>query len=561
MKGHTALQRSRHKAQRGSVLGAVLIITAFLAILAGALMTELSTNLLISRVQVNRIATEATVNSAIELTMNTLQTTPLQNGCAVQAALPPTNNQTAAVAYSGCTPVSSKGFNPSAFKSSAASSNPFRADGTHVMLPSAPPVDEYLVGDAGATIYRYPFGQLTSGQLTSKTPMSVGGTLTGPPTALMPDPNKNWISNLVPVNEPGAGCAMFCVALLAEDLNSLSTPSITCFMAAGAPVTASPAGGWNNPDVAFFGDANGSLFADSAGAGGSCAQLAPPIPMPGAVVAGPVVFPGPIGSVPAEDEVYAVLSTGVSSQLVWYSYKEKTNGKATFVIRSVVPLPWGSAIGIAIERPNLPARLAVTFAGGHLATIQVQLSLPNMLLSSATIPAAISGAPYWCQCPQSGGQIGVGAQNGRLYTFKTDLSPPASFAGSAPISTTPSADSLGDWFFATSDGLLYEVPALPFGIQQPISLSGLIGAANSIGSSPVAGDCVPSICVYMGSLDHRTYLMRLDARNAVISASACTVASPPACTPTNPRLWTQVVVEAATGPGTVQVSGWSYYSP
>jgi hypothetical protein len=54
-----ALLADGRLSQRGSVLSGVLIITAFLAIISGALMTELSTNFLLSNALVNRVSTEA----------------------------------------------------------------------------------------------------------------------------------------------------------------------------------------------------------------------------------------------------------------------------------------------------------------------------------------------------------------------------------------------------------------------------------------------------------------------------------------------------------------------
>ncbi|HEX7265090.1 MAG TPA: hypothetical protein VF383_13020, partial [Candidatus Dormibacteraeota bacterium] len=81
MKSLRALLGDRRRSQQGSVLGGVLIITAFLAILSGALMTELSTNFLLSTDLVNRVNTEATVSSAAETYINQLQNTPLNTPC------------------------------------------------------------------------------------------------------------------------------------------------------------------------------------------------------------------------------------------------------------------------------------------------------------------------------------------------------------------------------------------------------------------------------------------------------------------------------------------------
>jgi len=64
-----SLLGDRRRAQQGGVLSGVLIMVTFLAIIAGALMTELSTHFLISHVLVNRVGNEATVNSAMELAL------------------------------------------------------------------------------------------------------------------------------------------------------------------------------------------------------------------------------------------------------------------------------------------------------------------------------------------------------------------------------------------------------------------------------------------------------------------------------------------------------------
>ena len=94
-----ALLRDRHRAQRGSVLSGVLIMVAFLAIISGALVTELSTHFLISRTLVNRVSNEATVNSAMELALDQLQNTALANGCPGLSTMPPVNDRQAFVSY------------------------------------------------------------------------------------------------------------------------------------------------------------------------------------------------------------------------------------------------------------------------------------------------------------------------------------------------------------------------------------------------------------------------------------------------------------------------------
>src|SRR5260370_18136753 len=93
-----ALLKDRRRSQRGSVLSGVLIMTAFIAIISGALMTELSTNFLLSNTMLNRVANEATDNSAIELSLSQLQATQLNAPC---PSLPTTsvNNLKASAVY------------------------------------------------------------------------------------------------------------------------------------------------------------------------------------------------------------------------------------------------------------------------------------------------------------------------------------------------------------------------------------------------------------------------------------------------------------------------------
>src|SRR5437868_379625 len=93
-----ALLRDRRRSQRGSVLSGVLIMTAFIAIISGALMTELSTNFLLSHTMLNRVANQATDNSAIELSLHQLQAAPLNGPCPTPATAT-VNNLTASANY------------------------------------------------------------------------------------------------------------------------------------------------------------------------------------------------------------------------------------------------------------------------------------------------------------------------------------------------------------------------------------------------------------------------------------------------------------------------------
>ena len=246
MKAMKAVLCDRKRAQRGGVLSGVLIMVAFLAILSGAVMTELSTHFLISRALVNRVAVEATVNSAMELALDQLQHSALMSGCPgvpPNAQGPPTatvNGRTAAVSYVSCWPtvdVGSRTFPP------IASSSPFSIDATHSTIP-AMGRDLYLAGASGGWIYQYMWGGSLNWSL------NLNSTITGPPLAMQdaaanpPDTgtpsgsgNNADIANLVPIVGGGSsGCsAAFCVELLGEDTGP--APDVFCFMATNDRLT------------------------------------------------------------------------------------------------------------------------------------------------------------------------------------------------------------------------------------------------------------------------------------------------------------------------------------
>jgi hypothetical protein len=550
MKALAAILRDRKRSQRGSVLSGVLIMVAFLAIISGALMTELSTNLLLSRALVNRVGNEATVNSALELTLDRLQNAPLINGC---PSLSPVNlnGRTAALSYISCALVVDSA---STQFQQIADSAPYNVDGTHAVLP-AQGRNDYVVGDAAGNVFVFRFDVMTQ-----RWNLALGGSVSGPALE-MPDASNSphGVIDLVPISSPDPGAtpdcgpANFCVASIKD--GGGSNPSLQCFMAASAKVKARPAAGIRNSDLTYFGDGNGELFAYDADDGQCARQDSATTPGARPVVAGPIVFSGPTGT----DELYLLVSNGTSSQLVHYTYQPGGVQASGLVLVSSLALPGGGAVGMALEPGTLPSRLAITFSGGQVALAQIQAGFGVSLLTSRSVPTRIAGAPYWCQCP-GGDLIGVGGRTGGLYLFDTSLNPSATYpSGGAAISTTPAADSGGDWFFGSSDGKLYEVQRHTG--STTMVLGATFGPAGaSIGSSPIVGTCRTSwICVYTGSTDSHAYVVPLDARNAVITA--CISTSPPACSGTNPRLWATVEVGSASSPNTVHVGGWSYYSP
>jgi hypothetical protein len=547
MKALHGLLGDRKRAQRGSVLSGVLIIVAFLAIISGALMTELSTNLLLSRALVHRVGNEATLNSAMELALDQLQNSPLSDACPTLNPVT-VNGNTAAVSYASCYPavdVRSPDFTSIAF------SSPFSVDGTHDVINGQ---DLYLVGDSNGRIYQFRFGNTSP--LWSR---DLRAQLTGPPL-MMADVASNppRISNLIPVSGGAACQGDPCVELLTQ--GSSNSPSLTCEMPANAPVTSRPAAGVAFPRVAYFGDRSGTLFAYAATASGDC-QLQDSQATSGnaAIVAGPVVFRNG-----TRDEVYVVASRGSfsSGQLLHFEFRGGIN--PTLSVDRSLTLPYPNPVGLALEKINsttekatVAARLAITFAAGQVAMVRIDGSYDPGLLATTGLGTGVAAAPYWCWCAGRN-LIGVGGLNGTLYLLDTNLNRVGSYVGGTPLRTTPGSDEVGDWFFGGDDGFLHEV-------QQPAGQPTLVQRATygpfggRVGSSVQVGECSVGICVYLGALNSHAYIVQLNARDAVLTA--CLSSSPPTCSSINPRLWTQVEVGSAGNPRTVHVGGWSYYSP
>ena len=552
MKYLYAVLGDRRRRQRGSVLSAVLIIVAFLSIIAAAIMTELSTNFLLSQRLVDRVATEATVTSAVESTLNQLQATGLGSGCPAPTAVT-LNGHTAVATYVACAPVVDVHSVPQ-FPEIASAPASFTIDGTHVMLPSLGR-DEYLIGDLNGNLYEYTYGSATPGWS-----VGVDGVLTGPPAAMLDNSVfGTTILDLVPVSHPddsgtspNCGTRGFCVAVLQETPGS--QPVLQCFMAADGKVTGRPAAGANLSSLAYFGDATGTMYAYAPGSDDNCTQNAASNPLAQPIVSGAFVFPGASGKKSTSDEIYVVASDGSGSTLVHFTYTQDKSG-ASLQTSDTLALPFPNATGVALEQATLPARIAVTFAGGQLAMAQVQSDFDLSLLATQAVPTTISGAPFWCHCP-SGDVIGVGGNNG-LYLFDTGLKSLGSYAvAGTAINTAPTADSAGDWFVGADDGSVYE-------IQKPgstLTLGAKFGTLGAkVGSSATVAGCPSGLCVYVGLRNGTAFLIPLDARDVTITA--CLSTSPPSCSGDNPRLWARAEVGVAGKPRTVHVTGWSYYSP
>ena len=544
MKALRAYFKDRRRSQRGSVLSAVLIIVAFLGIISGALMTALSTNFLLSKNLLDRVNTEATVNSAAELGINQLQSTPLNKPCPGAVVSLVLNGQTAmsSVSPGSCWPTV---YEPAKFTSLANASKPFNIDGTHTQVGG---LDDYVVGNPDGTIYDYRFDSRSlRWQLVLP-----GSAVTGTPLVMADPNNGGQYLDLIPASGTVCSPAANCVSVR-EDDGSSQTPSQECpISAAGGSVVTQPAASPSTGTIAYF-----SAGADLNAIDVNQCEPASTTTIAGGqpVVAGPVAIRCRSGCGRNTDEVYAVVSDNGSSSLVRYTYR----GGFTLA-QPPLALPWGGATGLALSGPNL-SRMAITFTGGGGRISLVMIAADGTMTLARSTPAlgAIANAPYWCT--QCGDLIGVGTQNG-LDVFDSALNQFATLSSGSPsISTTPQADSGGNyWYFGADNGYVYEAQVaagLPVMIY-----ANRFGPMAQFGSSVQVGDCKNNtwICVYLGALDTNAYLIPLDARDTVLTA--CITAAPPNCSVgANPRVWTHVVVGVAANSRAVHVQGWSYYSP
>lgn len=543
MRAIKELLRDRRRAQRGSVLSGVLIMTAFIAILSGALTTELSTNFLLSHNLVTRVGNQATVDSALELTLSRLQSTPISQGCPSPASAT-LNGRTATASIVGCAPtVDSR----SPQFTRLAQTSAFSTGGVHAVLPAVG-LNEYFLGDSSGVLRGFPFGG------TSAWTFSLGGAITAPPLAMLDPGGATDVSILVPASNPtaGGGCGgPYCVALLSSD--SGSAPSFQCYLAT-ANVVSMPAAGRSYNNLAYVGDLSGAVQVFAASEGAGCAQQAT-VTGGEPVVAGPFVFIGPTIKKAPSDAIYVVRSDSSGSELDEYLYTTSKFG-TSFALAASLALPAASAIGASIDQASLPARVAVTFAGGRVAVVNISTGFNMTLAASRTLGTALSGAPSWCKCP-GGPSIAVGGDNGALYLLDPALNSLATLPAGGPAIRTPAqSDGVGDWFFGADDGYLYE-------LQQAGSALTVVGQfgpfSGAVASGVQVGGCAAGLCAYLASDAGTAYVVQLDARNVVMTA--CISQAPPACSGDNPRVWASVQVGAAGSPNTVHVEGWSYYSP
>jgi outer membrane protein assembly factor BamB len=576
-------RQRRARAQRGSVLSSVLVIVAFLSILGGALMSEISTQFLLSHIRASRVADEATVNSSVEYAIGQLQIRTVPVHCSTDTGPKWSVNLNGkwATATPSCLAIVPDRATP-------LTAGAFAADGTHVVIGGR---DTYLVGDSSGNVYNYPFGQ--TAYLWR---VMLGAGVTGPPSQSLDATRPGHLITLIP-----AGNA---VALIDDHVGAGA--SSRCNMAAGGSVTSQP--GVEHPpsgsapyfpDYAFFGDVTGRLWVYDATTNGSCAQMARASGLGGAVVGGPLVLKGTRtitrnqgGENGEQDtttttvELFAVVKIAGSRGLVQYEYSEVDDGSGrvtrnlNFIASQSLPIT--NVVGVAYSSTT-PAkgqsiRLAITAGSGQVAmpAIAVQNSTNGLTYTMSPGPAAVAlggtfrRAAFWCHCPGGVDLIGAGNQNGTLYVLNANnLTLRYRYDGSAAdgrpqINSTPGADANGDWYFGADDGFVYDVEPPASGTL--MFKAARFGPGGSVRSSPVVGSpsdgCAPGPCMYFGSTG-TDYFAQLGSLR-LMNVTACLTASSGSATCNgNPRLWArlQVGTSGIVGGQDVSIVGWSYYSP
>jgi hypothetical protein len=578
-------RRRRERAQRGSVLSAVLIIVAFLSILGGALMNEITTQFLLSRALATRVADEATVNSSVEYAIGQLQTrSSVPPRCSTDRSPGPLTwsvnlNGKSATAVGSCQAIV-----PDLVTSVATGA--FPADGTHDTSSGR---NRYLVADASGRLYSYQFGQ------TSPTwSVSIGGALTAPPAAI-PGPGNAPDLLLAPVARH-----------VAVYTDSGGAPQFRCNMQASANVTGRPAaeatagGSYNFPSYSFFGDARGNLYVYDATSGNGCTQRAAKDTGNGAIVGALLVFPGRVTNNSTSDEIFALVTSGNNTTLQHWTYSETVDdqgngegngngngrGQTTYDLSRVgsTNLGIGVATGYDINStvPAVGSTMTMVVAGstGRLEIAQITVHQGQSYTSSTgrslQLPSTSGGQPrlarppYWWNCPgQCQDMIGVGSTNGALYVLDTNLNKvQLSYDGAADgrhaINTTPAADANGDWYFGADDGFIYDVERPASGTL--MFKAARFGPGGLIQSSPVVGGpgdgcSATGPCLYFGATG-ADYFAQI-GKVRVMDLTACLSAQPCSTAGTgNPRLWARLEVGSPSilGGQGVNVTGWSYYN-
>jgi hypothetical protein len=566
----TKLDR-RRRSQRGSILSGLLIIIAFLSILGSALMSEISSQFLMTRNLVDQVTAQATVQSAMENAISQLQSRVVPFRCSTDQPNPIgpiTVNQQ----WSAANRIACKGIVPDVAQSLAGGA--FNVDGTHVAIGSH---DVYLVADQSGNLYSYRFGQ--TGLLWVR---SMGAPVSAPPAEMAY--NGQYLA-AVPTGS---------AVRLVNDFDT--SASVGCSMPASGTVRSQPGFGAGTafPTNTFFGDTSGVLHTYDS----SCQlpdSVSPSISLGASIVGGPLVLPGTVttdesnGVCPGGDfssrdrittttaEVFVLVSTSFGSSLVDVSYAQDSSSsdtEACWVANGTRSLAFGNATGLSIFVANSSKWLAaVAFAGGQVQLASISASPANggnttgftygiSSGQSVSLAGSIARAPSWST---NGSEVGV-ADGQSLFVFDSGLKELFRYDGPAAINTSPAADIHGDWYFGADDGYVYDVE--PPASGSTMFKAARFGLGGQVRSSPVVGSpgdgCSGNICLYFGDAADGTYFVQIgnirvmQLRSCVTAGTGST--SCVATSASDPSLWTRLEVGDPTymQGRSVNVIGWAY---
>ena len=607
MKALQLLHHDRHRRQRGSVLSALLIVVVFVTILVGALLTEVTDAFVLSRDLVSRVQSEATVSSALELGINKLQgdvslVNAVPANCAQDSRTPPPSITLNGLSARVASQQSCLGIVPEVMGGLASGS--FAIDGVHDTIAGR---NRYLVSNASGQMYSYDF---STGSQTWQ--LSLGGPATAPP--LTTNGPGGSVDILVPDAMFGGGCSGHCVLLFNETSVGV-TPRGRCIMTASATVGGRPAAGVNFPGYAYFGDSGGDLYVYNTGLAncGPAALTSDDVGSGFRVVGAPLVFPSGSGD-SRSDDLFVLVTSSSDTRLQHWSYTEpiecQNNGRGNSqadcdngrgqpqptltLVATSRSLGGSNAVGYSANSTSLPLTLAITTSSGRLDLATINGGFGMSAAANVQLPngQTTTSAPYWCsQCPTRQNQrqdlIGVGTNRGVLYLYDNGLNRAFTYDGRADLShpsvtlamtSSPMADSNGEWYVGASDGWVYDVEIPVSGVQMFNAARFGPGVANSnclaprstspcISSSPIVGGCQVAAsrgpCIFFGSTNNAGSFFARIGITRISDLRACLSSANGPCT-ANPQLWARVQVgparywNAANG---VYVQGWSFYSP
>jgi type II secretory pathway pseudopilin PulG len=448
--------------QRGSALAFVLIAVAILAILGAVILAEISTHISASQKATQRVAYEATLNSAIEYGVRALQdsSAPGTAGCATDSnngrtwSQPVLNGLNSNVTYqcSGTTPAAT--FGPTAFLPLNRGDSPYNGPSPRAALPVKSPFNyqgteltgtgcrtDYVITDLAGMLYDYPWGTrsaLSSGEGWN---YNLGVPPAFAPVASCASPLPTTGSVFVPVNNAGycTGGTASCVVRIDEPSGTNgNTPTFSCQAKKipannkNATIVTQPSMGVASPANVYlgFGGQQSSNQQNIVVLDPNCnpiasdhSSTAPPQGV-GLLVAGP--FVGEETPLPsnAGDDLYVVENvvsgTNMGAYILHYQCSNNGSGnlcqkgsngegnKLTLLAGTSQLFGTGQAVGMSVTNTpatstKLPARGVVTgYSGtsGEIAVFTINLNGTLSNLSSLAIPnASALTPPSWCPAP------------------------------------------------------------------------------------------------------------------------------------------------------------------